>query len=72
MQDQTLPIIAHFFPNYRLVDIDAGHWVISENPEAFKNGSFFLIIPPPFSEILPGKLMAFLLVLSCYGVPSVI
>ncbi|EEH02971.1 abhydrolase domain-containing protein [Histoplasma capsulatum G186AR] len=37
VQDQTLPIIAHFFPNYRLVDIDAGHWVISENPEAFKN-----------------------------------
>ncbi|KLJ06433.1 hypothetical protein EMPG_09270 [Blastomyces silverae] len=26
VQDKALPTIAHFFPNYRLVDVDAGHW----------------------------------------------
>lgn len=35
MSDETLPIIGRFFPRFELVDIDAGHWVISENPEAF-------------------------------------
>ncbi|KKZ68649.1 hypothetical protein EMCG_05735 [[Emmonsia] crescens] len=37
VQNKVLPTIAHFFPSYKLVDIDAGHWVISENPEAFQN-----------------------------------
>ncbi|PGH00617.1 hypothetical protein GX51_05716 [Blastomyces parvus] len=45
VQDKALPMIAHFFPNYQLVDVDAGHWVISENPEAFKNGSLLLVSP---------------------------
>ncbi|OAX79345.1 hypothetical protein ACJ72_06341, partial [Emergomyces africanus] len=26
VQNKSLPVIAHFFPNYKLVDIDAGHW----------------------------------------------
>ncbi|KAF9869444.1 alpha beta fold family [Colletotrichum karsti] len=34
--DDVLPIIGQFFPKFRLADIDAGHWVISENPEAFR------------------------------------
>ncbi|OJD15148.1 hypothetical protein AJ78_04573 [Emergomyces pasteurianus Ep9510] len=38
VQKKSFPVIAHFFPNYKLVDVDAGHWVISENPEGFKNG----------------------------------
>lgn len=37
--DEALPIIGRFFPMFQLVDIDAGHWVISEQPEAFKRGT---------------------------------
>ncbi|KAF6824522.1 alpha beta fold family [Colletotrichum plurivorum] len=33
--DDVLPIIGQLFPKFRLVDIDAGHWVISEKPEEF-------------------------------------
>ncbi|PHH67592.1 hypothetical protein CDD82_1297 [Ophiocordyceps australis] len=33
--DEMLPSIEQFFPKFRLIDIDAGHWVISEQPEAF-------------------------------------
>ncbi|KAK2811302.1 hypothetical protein FQN50_002178 [Emmonsiellopsis sp. PD_5] len=33
--DKSLPIISHFFPKYQLKDVDAGHWLISENPDAF-------------------------------------
>jgi pimeloyl-ACP methyl ester carboxylesterase len=36
--DEALPIIGKFFPMFQLVDIDAGHWVISEQPEAFRRG----------------------------------
>jgi pimeloyl-ACP methyl ester carboxylesterase len=36
--DEALPIIGRFFPRFELVDIEAGHWVISENPEAFRRG----------------------------------
>ncbi|KAI1030668.1 hypothetical protein LB505_004009 [Fusarium chuoi] len=34
--DDVLPLIGQFFPKFRLVDIDAGHWLISEQPEAFR------------------------------------
>ncbi|PSS10609.1 hypothetical protein M430DRAFT_126887 [Amorphotheca resinae ATCC 22711] len=34
--DEALPIIGRFFPRFELADIDAGHWVISEQPEAFR------------------------------------
>ncbi|KAK8917619.1 Abhydrolase domain-containing protein [Metarhizium anisopliae] len=34
--DDVLPAIGEFFPRFRLVDIDAGHWLISEQPEAFR------------------------------------
>ncbi len=36
--DEALPVIGKFFPMFQLVDIDAGHWVISEQPEAFRRG----------------------------------
>jgi pimeloyl-ACP methyl ester carboxylesterase len=36
--DDVLPLIGQFFPKFRLVDIDAGHWLISEQPEAFRQG----------------------------------
>ncbi|KAJ4145677.1 hypothetical protein LMH87_004517 [Akanthomyces muscarius] len=34
--DEVLPVVGQFFPRFRLVDIDAGHWVISEQPEEFR------------------------------------
>jgi pimeloyl-ACP methyl ester carboxylesterase len=40
VSDETLPIIGRFFPRFELADIEAGHWVISENPEAFINSEF--------------------------------
>ncbi|KAF1933434.1 mitochondrial hydrolase [Didymella exigua CBS 183.55] len=35
VSDETLPIIGRFFPRFELVDVDCGHWVISERPEEF-------------------------------------
>jgi len=40
--DDALPVIGKFFPMFQLVDIDAGHWVISEQPEAFRSGMSLL------------------------------
>ncbi|KAG6014263.1 hypothetical protein E4U43_006749 [Claviceps pusilla] len=34
--DDVIPAIGEFFPRFRLIDINAGHWLISENPEAFR------------------------------------
>lgn len=36
--DEVIPLIGQFFPRFELVDVEAGHWVISENPEAFRQG----------------------------------
>lgn len=38
--DEMLPTVGRFFPKFELVDIEAGHWVVSENPEAFRQGEF--------------------------------
>lgn len=40
--DELLPLIGQFFPRFRMVDIDAGHWLISEQPEAFRRGNHSL------------------------------
>jgi pimeloyl-ACP methyl ester carboxylesterase len=34
--DEVLPLIGQFFPRFEHIDIEAGHWVVSENPEAFR------------------------------------
>nr|ANM86727.1 putative alpha/beta hydrolase [Cladonia uncialis subsp. uncialis]AUW30990.1 putative alpha/beta hydrolase [Cladonia uncialis subsp. uncialis] len=34
--DDVLPLIGRFFPRFELRDIESGHWVISEKPEAFR------------------------------------
>ena len=39
--DEMLPVIRRFFPRFTLRDIDCGHWVISERPEAFRQGMLF-------------------------------
>lgn len=36
--DEVLPVVGQFFPLFEVVDVDAGHWVISEDPEAFGRG----------------------------------
>jgi pimeloyl-ACP methyl ester carboxylesterase len=36
--DETLPVVGRFFPRFELVDVEAGHWLISENPDAFRRG----------------------------------
>lgn len=38
--DEVIPLIGRFFPRFRMADIDAGHWVISEQPETFLKGQF--------------------------------
>lgn len=35
VSDKVLPLTRRFFPNMQLVDIDCGHWVISEKPQPF-------------------------------------
>lgn len=37
--DEAIPIIGQFFPRFQMVDIDAGHWVTSEKPQEFLNGT---------------------------------
>ncbi|EMC96883.1 hypothetical protein BAUCODRAFT_430976 [Baudoinia panamericana UAMH 10762] len=34
--DEMLPTVGRFFPKFEVVDIEAGHWVISEQPEEFR------------------------------------
>lgn len=38
VSDDTVPAIKKFFPNAKIADVEAGHWLISENPEAFRQG----------------------------------
>ncbi|GAM86759.1 hypothetical protein ANO11243_047780 [Dothideomycetidae sp. 11243] len=38
ISDEVLPIIGRFFPKFQVMDVDCGHWVISEKPEDFKRG----------------------------------
>lgn len=38
VSDDTLPAIRKFFPGAQIADVEAGHWLISENPEAFRQG----------------------------------
>lgn len=44
--DETLPAIGQFFPRFELRDVVAGHWVISENPSAFREGKSSLLSNP--------------------------
>ena len=36
--DDVLPVIGCFFPKFVMIDIDSGHWIISEKPEEFRRG----------------------------------
>lgn len=54
--DDSIPAIKKFFPNSEIADVEAGHWLISENPEGFRQGklfSSFLCFPwATFTDIL--------------------
>ncbi|KAL2151981.1 hypothetical protein VTH82DRAFT_5165 [Thermothelomyces myriococcoides] len=43
--DEVIPAIGQFFPLFELVDVDAGHWVISEKPEAFRQAVLRFLEP---------------------------
>ncbi|KAL2266519.1 hypothetical protein VTJ83DRAFT_5871 [Remersonia thermophila] len=43
--DDVLPLIGQFFPLFELADIDAGHWVISEKPEEFRQAVIRFLEP---------------------------
>ncbi|KAH8431898.1 putative alpha/beta hydrolase [Aspergillus melleus] len=36
VSDKTIPAIKKFFPHAQITNVEAGHWLISENPEAFR------------------------------------
>jgi len=36
--DETVPVIGRFFPRFEMLDVDAGHWVMSEKFEEFRRG----------------------------------
>ncbi|OCT54793.1 Abhydrolase domain-containing protein IMO32 [Cladophialophora carrionii] len=36
--DETLPVIGAFFPRFELLDVDCGHWVMSERFDEFRSG----------------------------------
>jgi hypothetical protein len=40
----VIPIIGQFFPKFELADVEAGHWVISENPEGFRDGEYLPVV----------------------------
>ena len=40
VSEKRLPAVKHFFPNAQIAGIDAGHWVISEKPEEFRQGVY--------------------------------
>ncbi|KAI2473779.1 alpha/beta-hydrolase [Annulohypoxylon bovei var. microspora] len=43
--DEVVPLIGQFFPRFQLVDIEAGHWVISEKPEEFLRAVIEFLTP---------------------------
>jgi pimeloyl-ACP methyl ester carboxylesterase len=43
--DEVLPVVGRFFPRFEVVDIDAGHWVISEAPESFRQAVVRFLSP---------------------------
>ena len=51
VSDEMLPIIGRFFPRFEMVDVDCGHWVISEKPEEFVNAVVDFLTPPKVSEL---------------------
>lgn len=53
--DDVLPLIGQFFPRFRVADVEAGHWLISERPEDFRKGMWARLSPspPPVVVLVP-------------------
>ncbi|KAF8476947.1 prolyl oligopeptidase-like protein [Kalaharituber pfeilii] len=51
--DEVIPFIGRFFPYFQLKDVEAGHWVISENPEKFREGILQSLSSHPVSSFTP-------------------
>lgn len=49
--DEAIPAIGRFFPRFELVDIEAGHWLISEKPADFLKCEWFFFSFSPFSPV---------------------
>jgi len=64
--DEVIPIIGQFFPKFEMVDVEAGHWVISENPEAFREGKYFLFA----TRCRPRTMTVLTMCGSCAPVPA--
>ena len=45
--DEMIPLIGRFFPLFEICDIKSGHWIISEQPEAFRKGREMSYWRPP-------------------------
>ena len=58
VSDETIPIIGRFFPRFELVDVEAGHWVISENPEHFKRGEWIVSLLPNNAVVFESRIVA--------------
>ncbi|KAI2623259.1 alpha/beta-hydrolase [Hypoxylon sp. NC1633] len=43
--DEVVPLIGQFFPRFELVDVEAGHWLISEKPEEFLRAVIEFLTP---------------------------
>ncbi|KAI0868770.1 alpha beta hydrolase fold family [Hypoxylon argillaceum] len=43
--DEAIPLIGRFFPRFELVDIEAGHWLISEKPAEFLKSVIEFLTP---------------------------
>lgn len=50
--DDSIPAIKKFFPNSEIADVEAGHWLISENPEGFRQGRFTQLSFPLGQQLL--------------------
>lgn len=58
--DDVLPAAGQFFPMFVVSDIDCGHWVISEQPEAFRRGITGTRIPRLHLYLHPLAVVTFL------------
>ena len=62
VEDDHIPAIKKFFPNSEIADVEAGHWLISENPEGFRQGRFIQLSFLPLADMLCS--------LSCREIPA--
>lgn len=60
VSDDTVPAIKKYFPNAQIADVEAGHWLISENPEGFRQGISHLPLNYTHTNVSPIVVLRFL------------